>query len=81
MLKALLPLTLILAAVGVGVRSITIFLIHFVPAFIFSTIFPGVNTLAMHDTLIKVTFKMTAIRPREYSAPRHFILTPLALIA
>jgi len=61
MLKALLPLTLILAAVGVGVSSIAIFLIHFVAPLIFSTIFPSVNALSMHDTLKKFTFKMTAI--------------------
>ena len=79
-LHAFIPFATVLATVGIGVGSFSMFLVESVLAFIAASILPDVQAFSVHDALLEGTLEVAAIGPLETSVATHLVVRPRASV-
>lgn len=78
MLEPVHPFPVVFTTITIGIYSFAVLLVEGVISFITTAILPTVNTVAVHDSRLKLALKFATINPLENSFARHFILNPLS---
>ena len=76
MLHAIVPLTPILASVGVSVGALSVLLVVAIVSFVAATVLPHVDAVSMHDTVLERSLEVTTICPLETPVAAHLVLAP-----
>ena len=78
MLHAIVPLTPILASVGVSVGALSMLLVVAIVSFVAATVLPHVDAVPMHDSVLERSLEVAAVCPLETPVAAHLVLAPHA---
>lgn len=81
MLHSVNPLAAILTSIGVSVYTFAMLLVESVIALIFAAVLPYILTVAMHNTILEATLKISTISPLETASSTHLIVFPVPSVS